>query len=106
VTVAVSAPASLGLFPTFPSVRGCLGVGSLMAAGPLVAAAIGLEHAFVTAPGWRGAAVGALAGLAGAIGLHAHCAVPVFGHLLFGHAPVIVVGAVVGAVVGRRRWGA
>jgi hypothetical protein len=100
---AVGAPEGLGLSPTFASVRGCLGVGTLMAVGPLVAASLALERAFVSSPGWRGAAVGALAGLAGAIGLHAHCDVPVFGHLLFGHAPVIVVGAVVGALVGRWR---
>ena len=75
-----------------------------MTAGPLLAAGVGLDRAFISAPGWRGATVGALAGLAGAIGLHAHCGVPVFGHLLFGHAPVILVGALIGALLGRRHW--
>jgi hypothetical protein len=81
----------------------CLVVAGLMALGPLAAAALIFARAFPSASTWRGAAVGALAGLSGAIGIHAHCPYQSWGHLLMAHGPVIVVGAVLGGLFGRTR---
>jgi hypothetical protein len=74
---------------------------TVIAAGPLAAAAFFLRGAFLSAPGWRGAAVGALAGLAGSIGIHAHCPCQGITHLLFAHGTVIVAGAAAGGALGR-----
>jgi hypothetical protein len=74
-----------------------------MALGPLVAAALLLRRSFLAAAGWRGAAVGALAGLAGTLGVHAHCPCATVGHLLAAHGPSIAVGAVLGGVFGLAR---
>lgn len=87
--------------PGWGAVRTCLGVASLMALGPLAAAALIFARAFPSASPWRGAAVGALAGLAGAMGIHAHCTYQVWDHLLLAHGPVIAVGALLGALFGR-----
>ncbi len=86
---------------TWASVRGCLCLSTLIAVGPLTAAALFLRGSFLSAAGWRGAAVGALAGLAGSIGIHAHCPVQDLGHLLAAHGTAIVVGAAAGGALGR-----
>jgi hypothetical protein len=86
---------------SWASVRTCLALSTLMALGPLTAAALFLRGSFLSAPGWRGAAVGGLAGLAGSIGIHAHCPLHSVGHLLAAHGTAIVVGAAAGAALGR-----
>ncbi|MFT3768805.1 MAG: NrsF family protein [Minicystis sp.] len=88
------------------TVRGCLGMAHLIAVGPLAAAALLLRRSFVSASAWRGAAVGALAGLAGSLGVHAHCPVPALDHLLAAHGPAILVGCLLGGILGRARGSA
>lgn len=85
------------------TVRGCLAFACAVMLGPLLAAALLLRGSFLSASAWRGAAVGALAGLAGAIGVHAHCPIPALDHLLGAHGPSIAVGAILGALLGRMR---
>jgi hypothetical protein len=98
----VAAVASPGGPPlTWGTVRGCLSMSSVIAAGPLAAAALLLRGSFLSAPGWRGAAVGALGGLAGSIGIHAHCPCYGLSHLLVAHGTVIAAGAALGAAPGR-----
>lgn len=88
------------------SLRGCLAVSHVMAFGPLAAAAVLLRRSFLSASTWRGAAVGALAGLGGSLGVHAHCPAPSFDHLLLAHGPSILVGGILGAIFGRTRGSA
>ena len=97
-----SQPAGAG-DPGWPAASTCLVLAGLMALGPLAAAALIFARAFPSASTWRGAAVGALAGLSGAIGIHAHCPYQSWGHLLMAHGPVIVVGAILGGLFGRTR---
>ncbi len=101
VAMLVSAPAEGSL--TWESIRGCLALSTLIAVGPLTAAALLLRGSFLSAPAWRGAAVGGLAGLAGSIGAHAHCPVRSAGHLLVAHGAAIAIGAAVGAALGQAR---
>jgi hypothetical protein len=86
---------------TWLSVRFCLVSSTVMALGPLTAAALFLRGSFLSAPGWRGAAVGGVAGLAGSIGIHAHCPIHSIGHLLAAHGAAIAVGVAAGAALGR-----
>ena len=86
---------------TWGTVRGCMSLSTVMALGPLGAGALLLRGSFLSAPGWRGAAVGALAGLAGSIGIHAHCPCQGITHLLMAHGTVIVAGVLAGAALGR-----
>ena len=97
----VGVPSAAGQAVTWASIRSCLALSTLMAVGPLAAAAVVLRGSFFSAPGWRGMAVGALAGLLGSIGVHAHCPCQVVGHLLAAHGAAIAVGAAAGAALGR-----
>lgn len=86
---------------TWASMRTCLALSTAMALGPVIGAALFLRRSFLSAPGWRGAAVGALAGLGGSIGVHAHCPCQSLGHLLAAHGAAIGLGAVAGAALGH-----
>lgn len=99
--VIVAVPAE-GPF-TWASIRACLCLSTLIALGPLAAAAFFLRGSFLSAAGWRGAAVGALAGLSGSLGIHAHCPVQGAAHLLVAHGAAIAIGAVAGAALGRAK---
>lgn len=85
------------------SVGACLTLTGVMSLGPLAAAALLLRGSFLSASTRRGAAVGALAGLTGSIGIHLHCPDASLGHLLAAHGPSIALGAILGAVLGRMR---
>lgn len=85
------------------SMRACVVLSVAMALGPLTAASFALRGSFLSAPGWRGAAIGALAGLSGSIGVHAHCPINEVGHLLTAHAAAILVGAAAGGALGHLR---
>lgn len=93
--------------PTVPihwsNVIGCLSCAHLLAAGPLVVAAIVFRRSFLSFPAWRGAVVGAACGFGGAIGIHAHCAVETASHVLVAHGLVIVIAALLGAALGARQ---
>jgi hypothetical protein len=86
---------------SWATARSCLGLANLMALGPLIGAAMFLRRSFTSAPELRGGAVGALAGLWGTIGVHAHCPVQATSHLVVAHGASIAVGAAVGAALGR-----
>ena len=85
------------------NVLGCLSCAHLLAAGPLVVAALLFRRSFLSFPAWRGAVVGAACGFGGAIGIHAHCSVETASHVLVAHGLVIVVSAALGAVLGARQ---
>jgi hypothetical protein len=87
---------------TWGSVKGCLGAANLMALGPLLLGAFALRRSFLSAPAWRGAAVGAVCGLGGAIGIQAHCPVDAASHVLLGHGLAIVGCAIAGGLLGAR----
>jgi hypothetical protein len=106
VIVVVAAGLSSGPPFGWGTIRGCLAIANLVALGPLAAAAVVLQRSFLSASGWRGAAVGALAGLSGSLGVHAHCPVPAFDHLLASHGPSILLGAILGGILGRARGSA
>ncbi len=86
---------------TWASIRGCLCLSTAMALGPLAAGALLLRGALLSAPGWRGAAVGAVLGLAGSIGVSAHCPVESLGHILLAHGAAIAIAAAAGGALGR-----
>jgi hypothetical protein len=86
---------------TWGSIKSCLGLSSLLTMGPLAAAAFLLRGSFLSAPGWRGAAVGGLSGLLGSAAIHAHCPCQAPSHLLAAHGTAIALGAVAGATLGR-----
>lgn len=91
---------------SWATIKGCLAMANLAAAGPLVVAALLLRHVFLSGATWRSAAVGALAGLSGSLAVHAHCPVGSLDHLLAAHGPSIAIGAVLGAIFGRMRGSA
>jgi hypothetical protein len=66
-----------------------------------VIAALIFRRAIIGSPAWRGAAIGALCGLGGTIGIHMHCATPDLRHVLASHGLPIILGAALGAVAGR-----
>jgi hypothetical protein len=69
-------------------------------AGPIAVAALLLRRSFLSAPVWRGAAVGAVCGLTASVLIHAHCAAPGASHVLVAHGFPAVCGALVGALLG------
>jgi hypothetical protein len=81
----------------------CLPYSSLIASGPLVFACLAFRRSFTSAAAWRGAAVGAVCGLAGSIGIHSHCPTGGTLHALIGHGVPIVAGAILGGILGAIR---
>jgi hypothetical protein len=81
----------------------CMSVGSLMGIGPLLLASFALQRSFPSIPAARGAAIGILAGLFGAVGIHAVCAAHARGHLLFAHGAPILLLSVLGCLFGVLR---
>lgn len=85
------------------TVRFCISFGSLAGLPALLCAGIVLRRAFLNAPILRGAFVGAVCGLAGAISIHSHCPVVSSSHILLAHGLPIVVFGALGAVFGAFR---
>jgi hypothetical protein len=81
----------------------CTSLGALFTVAPLGAIVVVLARSFVSASALRGAALGAVAGLAGAVGIHAHCPREGLVHALLGHGLPIVVASALGALGGRLR---
>jgi hypothetical protein len=81
----------------------CLTITSLIGVGPLFFALFVLQGSFPSIPGARGAVVGVLAGLFGAVGMHAVCAYQARGHLLVAHGAPILLLAALGGVFGLLR---
>jgi len=114
--LAVASPGALALLalglPTPPAavagpgfVRGlvvCLDMTLVGALPPLVLAVAVLRRAFPSAAGWRGALVGATAGLLSATAMNVHCPLVDPMHMLLGHALPIALAAGLGAVLAHR----
>jgi hypothetical protein len=81
----------------------CLTITSLMGVGPLLFASFALQGSFSSIPAARGAVVGILAGLFGAVGMHAVCSSHARGHLLVAHGAPILLLAVLGGLFGVLR---
>ncbi len=74
----------------------------VFAAPPAVIAGVVFRRGFLNAPGLRGALLGAVCGLSGAAGIHSHCAVVTFSHVLVAHGASIIACGVIGALLGSR----
>ncbi|WP_437586749.1 NrsF family protein [Sorangium sp. So ce1000] len=81
----------------------CGAVALGMAVVPLALAALVLRGSFLSAPAWRGAAIGALCGLGAAIGIQTHCPLDELVHVTFAHGVPIAAGALFGAAAGALR---
>jgi hypothetical protein len=97
----VAAAATAGSEPVPAAMHAtCLAVTGGLALAPLALAALVLRRSFLSAPAWRGAAIGVLCGLGATIGIHAHCAVADLFHVLLAHGLSLGAGALLGAVAG------
>ncbi|AUX46812.1 hypothetical protein SOCE26_083210 [Sorangium cellulosum] len=81
----------------------CSAIALGMALLPLALAALVLRRSFLSAPAWRGAAIGALCGLGAVIGIQAHCSYDDLVHVTFAHGLPIAAGALLGAAAGALR---
>ncbi|WP_434041063.1 MULTISPECIES: NrsF family protein [Sorangium] len=81
----------------------CSAISLGMALLPLTLAAFVLRRSFLSAPAWRGAAIGALCGLWAVIGIQAHCSYDDLVHVTFAHGLPIAAGALLGAAAGALR---
>jgi hypothetical protein len=88
---------------SWSNTAGCILAACILATGPLAAAAASMRRTFLNAPALRGAAIGAVCGLAGSTGIHAHCAIPTSGHVLIAHGFPIVLGTALGALLAAVR---
>ncbi|WP_437293956.1 NrsF family protein [Sorangium sp. So ce426] len=70
---------------------------------PFALAALVLRRSFLSAPAWRGAAIGALCGLGVVVGIGTHCDIDDLLHIAFAHGLPIAFGALLGAAAGSLR---
>ncbi|HEX8794938.1 MAG TPA: NrsF family protein [Polyangiaceae bacterium] len=77
----------------------CLGLGSLMAVGPLVAFALVRRGSDPVAPRLTGAALGAVAGAWGGLFIELRCGHASFEHVVLGHVVPVVVMTLLGALI-------
>ncbi len=70
---------------------------------PFALAALVLRRSFLSAPAWRGAAIGSLCGLGVVVGLEAHCAPDDLRPVAAPPGPPIGAGALLGAAAGALR---
>jgi hypothetical protein len=80
----------------------CFAYTAVYSAGPMVLAMWAFRRAFVAAAGWRSAALGMACGAIGALTMSLICSVGSPAHVLVGHGGMMLVGAVSGALLGRR----
>lgn len=81
----------------------CFSVTQLLLLGPLLFAGLAFQRSFLGNAAWRGGLVGAVAGLAAAVGIHTHCPVEATSHILVAHGLAIVSGGLLGAGLGALR---
>ncbi|MBK8253956.1 MAG: DUF1109 family protein [Polyangiaceae bacterium] len=86
---------------TIPSIVGCAVTGLIVAIPPSIAFSLVLRRGFLMNPTLRGALVGMVCGLLGAVGVHSHCPVVTPSHVAVAHGVVLVLGAIGGAALGR-----
>jgi hypothetical protein len=102
VTVGVDGSVHLGGAAAWQARLGCALFGSLFA---LLAGALmfyGARRSAAASPTAAGAVAGLGAGLVGALAQHLHCPVMDLDHTLVAHAAPVVLGALLGALAGRR----
>jgi hypothetical protein len=80
----------------------CFLVTAILAAGPLLLGALALRSAFVSAAGWRTAAMGIASGALAASTMALVCPVDGTLHVLLGHGTMMLVMGLVGAGLFRR----
>jgi len=88
---------------TWANARACLGLCTVLGAGPLFLACVLFRRAFAVMAPWRLALLGAVCGLSGSIGCQAHCPIGAASHVLVAHGLPIVIGALIGAAYGALR---
>jgi hypothetical protein len=88
---------------SFKTVRGCLSLALLIGLPSLLGAALVLKRSLLNAPALRGAVVGAVCGMAGAVGIHTHCPRVTSSHVLLAHGLPILLFAGLGVLFGVRR---
>jgi hypothetical protein len=101
VAVATSLPALEGR-AAWQGMLPCFLTTLLLSFGPLLFASFVFARSFSTIPAWRGAAIGAIVGLLGSIGIDAHCTNDAYGHVLLAHGLPVVALALIGAAFGAR----
>jgi len=85
---------------SWPAARMCMFHASGVAAVPLLIAAALFRRSLLCAAGWRGAAIGGLFGLSGAMVIHSACPALDATHVLVAHGVTILGGAALGAALG------
>ncbi|XXX73838.1 NrsF family protein [Sorangium sp. So ce134] len=81
----------------------CIASAACTALVPFALAALVLRRSFLSAPAWRGAAIGAVCGLGVVVGVGTHCALDDLLHVALAHGLPIAAGALLGAAAGARR---
>jgi hypothetical protein len=101
--------ATLAIFPTdlvdgvfWSRTETCCLVAAVLGAGPLGLGALALRRSFVSAAGWRAAAVGVAAGALAASAMALVCPDDGAMHVLLGHGTMMLVMGLIGAGIVRR----
>lgn len=81
----------------------CMLWAGITAAGPFALAGFLFERTFLSAPAWRGAAIGVVCGLCAAAGIHTHCPMTASAHVVLAHGFPIAAGGLLGALFGALR---
>ena len=82
--------------------EGCFQIGLTVAAPMAFLAVWAMRRSFPTVAGWRGAALGAAAGLSGVVVLVHLCGSPFGGHIALAHGLPLILATLIGAIGGRR----
>jgi hypothetical protein len=80
----------------------CFQIGLTVAAPMALLAVWTMRRSFPSGAGWRGAALGAAAGLAGVVVLVLLCGSPYGGHIALAHGLPLVIATLIGAIGGMR----
>jgi len=103
LSVLVSSGTDADLPLSWKNTGRCFQYTSLLALGPLLVAAWSYKRSFTNLPALRGAAIGAVCGLSGAIAMQAHCPCEASSHILVAHGLPILLGALAGGLFGALR---
>jgi len=87
---------------TLKQLGACVGLGLLVLLPMLAVSTWALRRAFPSGAIWRGGALGAACGLAGAIVLTLHCGITIGGHIALAHGGPIVLAALFGTLAGSK----
>lgn len=88
---------------TLENSAGCIAWAGIAAAGPFALAGFLFERTFLSAPAWRGAAIGVVCGLCAAASIHTHCPMTASAHVVLAHGFPIAAGGLLGALFGALR---